>query len=218
MNTVRNWVRGFLGAFVAWLCGAPLVHGQELLRTHWNLWTTPNRAAPLGSLVDIDGDAFRDIILGDSGIVTGEVRLVSGASGIRLRTLTFGSQPLGEFVVALEDVTGDGASDWMATAAGGRTVIWSGATFGSVWDGPYFDSAASIGDIDGDGIADVLQAVYGGVGNSGSARVLYGGRFTLAYSVFAPGAVHYGYSCISLDDLNGDGIGDFAVGAPGGFS
>src|SRR5437867_1466968 len=145
------------------LVAALPLHGQEVIRTYLDLWSSRPTAAPLDSVDDIDGDGFRDLLLGDSHAPPyGEVRLRSGDTGTLLRTLTMPDFRLGFPAVGLEDVTGDGVGDFMASGwVGGQGHVWSGADFGLVWTGQRFDSGTSIGDIDGDGISDLLLAGYG---------------------------------------------------------
>ncbi|HIK93460.1 MAG TPA: hypothetical protein EYG03_16030, partial [Planctomycetes bacterium] len=101
---------------------------------------------------------------------------------------------------------------------GGPTLV-SGDSFGS--------SVASVGDLDGDGVADLV------VGASGTDGYLQGAVYLLLLN--ADGSAKsstkiasdtgggptlgigdvFGSSVTSLGDLNGDGVVDLAVGAPG---
>jgi hypothetical protein len=79
------------------------------------------------------------------------------------------------------------------------------------------DTAA---DFDGDGLPDVLSGAYehdpGGLTDAGRAFVLRSvdGSPLLAWNGAAAGD-NFGHSVAALGDLNGDGVSDVAVGAPG---
>ena len=99
-------------------------------------------------------------------------------------------------------------------------------------------SVSSAGDINGDGLADLIvgapNADVGGRADAGQAYVIFGQRgvasSTLDVSTLngangftisgARAGDHLGWSVASIGDINGDGLGDLAVGAvyadPGG--
>ena len=109
----------------------------------------------------------------------------------------------------------------------GKAVLYSGRdgtpiqTFLGTHDGGHLGwSVAGIDDVDGDGYRDIAIGVpdrqiafwNGGVS-------VYSGRTgTLIYDVYTPYPVtdyaRLGASLAAIDDLDGDGIGDFAAGAP----
>jgi len=148
---------------------------------------------------DIDGDTIDDIAAGvslddDSGSQSGSVVLFSGADGSFIRKLTAGSTSdnLGTSVAAIGDVNGDTVPDIAAGAPGedvaannhGAVVIFSGID-GSVlrtMTDPSFavanisigSSLASMGDLTGDGISEVLAGAHlsdGSGTSSGSAFI-----------------------------------------------
>jgi len=89
-------------------------------------------------------------------------------------------------------------------------------------------SVASAGDINGDGIDDVIIGAPFGGNQAGAAYVVFGSRtpfgpsFDLSdltgangFRIGAPGATaRTGYSVASAGDVNGDGIDDLIVGSP----
>ena len=92
-------------------------------------------------------------------------------------------------------------------------------------------SVASAGDVNGDGLADLIvgadRSDPAGVGDAGRSYVLFGRTATGAVnlSAVAAGTGGFvvngtcaadgsGYSVASAGDVNGDGLGDFIVGAP----
>ncbi len=187
---------------------------QVILRTFEDLWPTPERAAPMDSLHDMDGDGLRDIILSDS--MVSEVRFVSSATGEILRVLTDADvAAFGIGCAGVDDVTGDGVGDFLLSGRFGR--LFSGATFEEVWTGQIFDSRTTIGDIDGDGLPELVLGGYGLNERNGSVQVLYGGSYDSAYSLPNPtlDSFRYGHEVASLGDVDGDGLGDFAASAPG---
>ena len=90
-------------------------------------------------------------------------------------------------------------------------------------------SLASLGDLDGDGVGDLAVGAWGdddGGGNTGAVWVLFlntDGTVKTQQKIseteggftgIMDGAERFGESVASLGDLDGDGVGDLAVGAP----
>ncbi|MEQ1503573.1 MAG: VCBS repeat-containing protein, partial [Myxococcota bacterium] len=136
------------------------------------------------------------------------------------------------------DLTGDGLDDVVVAANGltpERIAVFSGPTDGkrSLDNADLLIEPASTGegtgwslgtghDVDGDGAVDlVVGSPYGGPATEGEVRVVLGavGTGTLALADHpaivggAPGS-ELGKSIAMPGDVDGDGLGDFAVGAP----
>ncbi|MCH7760839.1 VCBS repeat-containing protein [candidate division TA06 bacterium] len=168
--------------------------------------------APTG---DIDGDNIPDVLAcaGNDGMGTGPRRAycLSGASGTKiwerfLNATGYGIQPIG-------DVTGDSVPD-VACGTGDTNPntmgVWGidGATGDSLW---FFEvgsavwSVASIEDITGDGINDVIAGVMDGT--------LYALNGVNGDSIWAVGVEAFGIieHVRIIGDVNGSGTDDILV-------
>lgn len=144
-------------------------------------------------------------------------------------------------VAGVPDATGDGRGDIVVGAFGenapgtplnsGRAYIFSGRS-GGLWrvlnspfaqaNGQFGYSVGGIPDANLDNRGDVVvgaprEAPGGSPVNSGRAHVFSGNTGVRLYSVQSPGMAangFFGESVSGVDDANGDGRGDFVVGAP----
>ena len=139
------------------------------------------------------------------------------------------------------DVDGDGVDDlvssaWLAgTNNNGKAYLFLGgttptsvssafATFGSTGTNNYAGFAVDGGDVDGDGLADVMVSAYGRSSTAGSvglwkSTAIGGGAEIISTdaSLFITGVTagdYLGYSAAVAPDLDGDGLGDLILGAP----
>ena len=136
-------------------------------------------------------------------------------------------------VSELADINGDGVGDWitgapsLATPNGtrsGRLYVYSGATADLLFsfDGPLAATnlgyaMADAGDVDGDGVHDILGGAQGSQGgtSAGNAYVYSGADGSLLLSVTGNEIGEaYGHAVAGIGDIDGDGLDDFIVGAP----
>ncbi|MBN1424371.1 FG-GAP repeat protein [Candidatus Fermentibacteria bacterium] len=194
---------------------------------------------------DANEDGLEDLLVGAGGLytgcaVTGEAYVLSASDGAVLLTLasanpesagTFGYSVSGE-----ANADGSGPPDILVGAPredggavdAGRVYLFSGSDASLVntllsptseAGGQFGFCLASIGDVNGDGLDDILiGAPYedGGAVDAGRAYV-FSGTGALLATLESPDPEPdglFGYSLDGLGDTNGDGSPDFAIGAP----
>ena len=181
---------------------------------------------------DFNGDGVADLVVGTGPGGASLVRVLDGVDRHVIAQITpFEASFTGGVYVAAGDVTGDGVPDVIVTpdqGGGPRVRVYSGAGFGQVADffgidDPNFrgGARAAVGDVNGDGVGDLIVAagfqggprVAGFDGKSvatGTPQKIFGDFFafeqTLRNGVF-----------VAVGDVNGDGLADVIVGGgPGG--
>jgi hypothetical protein len=212
--------------------------GPELTPTAWSVVPGEDMSDMIGAAVamgDLDGDGMAEIVVGAPG-EEGKVYVFRGASE-DLSLAHKLSPPAADGVVgfgaalAIADVDGDGLRDLVIGAPNGG----EGAAYAIRWttDGPsdpmrlvpssssqpeYGGSVANLGDVDGDGIDDVLVVAAGGM--TPEAHLFLGTREGVPSEsalVLSSGAGRtsdgYAASAARVGDLDGDGAAEIAVGA-----
>ena len=180
---------------------------------------------------------------GPSGAGEGRIYLVEGADGGALGSpiwVALGGQAGAELgaQVVTGDFDGDGQADVAAGAPGwdgvatdeGRALVWYGA--GSLPGAPDLvvqegraggrqGAALLAADLDGDGYDDLVTGSPGAtvvVASEGVVDIYFGGPAGLSGVstwTWATGAAAAGISALAAGQLDGDGVADLVVGAPG---
>ena len=194
----------------------------------------------LANAGDIDGDGINDIVTGS--MYSSKAYVYSGATGEELLFFEgeghiwgqLADDKFGNCVDSIEDLNGDGVREIIVAAESasvpgigrvGRVTVYSGADGSELYilDGDstsslYGKRAITAGDLNRDGIDDILIGCPGGVNpgisDKGYIDMISGADGSLIQRVpSADGA--YGYFGLLVDafhDLDGDGCADFLVG------
>jgi FG-GAP repeat len=190
------------------------------------------------SVGDIDGDGAADILAGAPGLsctafggspffipLPGAAYLYSGATGTVLHAFS-GTGLCDQFGVAVAapgDYDGDGKLDLLVAAEAEVLQVYSSVSGALLATVPYQGAATSgylpltsVGDVDADGLGDfAVQTSTVATGGNYGFRLVRGGVWTTMFEVTeSPFAGHPGYSLARVNDINGDGSPDLAVGVP----
>ncbi|MDH5492617.1 MAG: FG-GAP-like repeat-containing protein [Myxococcales bacterium] len=192
---------------------------------------------------DLDGDGYADLAIGapEAFGTEGRVYVYYGSPrGIDARPSQVLSpldgSLLGGAIAGLGDVNGDGFGDLAVAAQGagtqpGRVFVYHGGEGGlvttpvsqSIGAGRYGTAVAALGDVNGDGYADMGIGAPTTNSRLGSVHLFYGGPAGLpdAADEVVEGVDtlgQFGLALAGASDLNGDGFADVAIAAPNALS
>ena len=194
-------------------------------------WTTSHQILPvtgagdIASLAmgDVDGDGDDEIVIGMQKDGIAQVVIVDGATRAFVRMI-----PLAGFqyveAIALHDFDGDGDQEIVAAASapygseyGGETFILDGANGQTVAHGGLGTyqsrhlTSVRVGDVTGDGHADIVAAGVSAQGFGGVVFIMDGVTHAVRGEVGGPG-----FEGLALVDVNGDGVLEIALGSSDG--
>lgn len=209
---------GYVGSFLS-STGNPLTAVNGSSNGNWG--------AAMVTLGDIDGDGDDDVACSEplySGGI-GRVSLIrpilSGAPSVHWTTgAAFAAgDNVGYVMGNAGDLTGDGKNDLLVSSTQARVYLIDGANGGTIGfvSHPVYANATSlcgIGDQNGDGVPEfaIGQAAYNN--QAGRVAVHDGASKSLLYLLDGAPGSRFGVAMVALGDVDGDGLGEFAVGAP----
>ncbi|MFQ5505368.1 MAG: FG-GAP-like repeat-containing protein [Planctomycetota bacterium] len=209
----RRAASGWL--LLATVLGLPMTRlaGQaHLIRTLRGTSPTGEFGAAIAGVGDVDKDGRPDVLIGAPGAA--KVYLYSGRNGKLLRTLS-GPSRFGGSLSSVGDIDKDGYPDWIVGASA-ESQVFSGKDGSLIRKHAIATSAVEgVGDVDKDLVPDYV------VGSSkaltyGAAYLFSGkdGKLLRTYRGLTSGT-DFGARLAAMGDVNGDGIPDIAIAAPG---
>jgi RHS repeat-associated protein len=175
------------------------------------------------ALGDVTGDGIPDLIGGSGPGFTPTVAVYSGVNGAVLQSIhPFESSFLGGVYVGAGDTNGDGRAEVVVAAGSGGgpvVVVYDPRTGDEI--SRFFAYSRdfrggvriAVGDIDGDGVAEIVTAA--GPGGGSHIRVFDGFGRSLNRDFFAYDSSFRGGAAVATGDVDGDGKADI-ITAPGG--
>jgi hypothetical protein len=193
----------------------------------------------LDGIGDFDGDLIPDFVVGSSGWGFdgydwhGKTSVLRGSDGaVLFESFGSGNEHYGYQVSAAGDVNGDGFADILAAPKWGKYVRVYGGPNGALIRThahplSFRPAVDEVGDMNGDGYDDYIigwpqdSTVAQCTGKAVVCSGLTGDPIHSVYGVNGAQSGfegdQLGFSVAGLGDVNGDGVPDFAAGAPGTF-
>lgn len=173
---------------------------------------------------DINGDGAADVITGADAGGGPHVQAFDGRTGSVLHSFfAYSSGFMGGVRVAAGDTNGDGRSEIICAPGAGTTplvrvfdgvnrqVIHAFNAYSTVWRGGVFIAA---GDVDGDGLADIVTGA--GAGGGPHVRVFHGRTTAEIYGFYGSVSSFVGGVHVVARDMDGDGRAEIIVGTGAG--
>lgn len=173
---------------------------------------------------DVNGDGFPDLITAPGAGRAAEVKIFSGTNGSLIRTHSPFAGFSGGAYVAAGDLNFDGYADVLiGSGAGlnGSLIVYSGANGAELGSGAPYEATftggirVALGDVTGDGYADVITAP--GAGRLAEVRVFNGQTGVYVRSHF-PYFDFTGGAFVAAGDTTLDGFTEILTGPDSGYA
>ena len=207
-----------------------------VIRTHDGLVRHDELGGAVVGLGDVDFDGVPDYAIAapakDIALVqqAGQVSAFSGATGIRLWTVNGANQQerFGAEMVAISDMDGDGRPDLLVRSIETTVVTGAGVKLMVLNTlGLQANSIGRAGDLDGDGLDEILVGVstYSGTFPGEGLVLVFSGATGQQINRFTGNRTDagIGWRELGIDDVDGDGVreilvsGTLQTGGPGTY-
>lgn len=183
--------------------------------------------AALVALGDMDGDGFTEVACGEPEYANNGMGMImvlrsnlSGGSALRWSVpFLYQGNSLGRSLGNAGDLNGDGRNDILAPSGLGVLHILSGDNGATLAQFRISDldetcPVTGIGDQNGDGVPEFAVGLPRANQGAGRVDIFDGATRNRLYWLTGTANSRFGNALAALGDVDGDGRGDYAVGAP----